>query len=131
MRNDDCLERTLDWLTTHDPTRLCAGLARRARHVFGVSTAHVPGDPTSCSVRGEDAAKQAVAAEAEGTARENEADPALIAILSGSSRDHREDLTPWMLALALTHDGESPLLLQPLDGNSSEKVRVGSRAGHG
>ncbi len=29
-----------------------------------------------------------------------------------------------MLALAITHDGDVPLLLQPLDGNSSDKVSL-------
>src|SRR5581483_1284277 len=53
-----------------------------------------------------------------------EADPALIAITSGSSRDHREDLKQWMLALATTHDGDIPLFLPPLSGNSSDKVSV-------
>ncbi|HEY1352417.1 MAG TPA: IS1634 family transposase [Ktedonobacteraceae bacterium] len=124
MLTDDCLGRTLDWLSAHDPTRLFAGIARRARQAFGVSTAHVPVDTTSCSVSGDDAAKQAMAAEGEETATEARADPALIAITSGSSRDHREDLKPWMLALATTHDGDIPLFLQPLSGNSSDTVSV-------
>lgn len=51
-------------------------------------------------------------------------DPTLIAITYGYSRDHREDLKQWMLALATTHDGDIPLFLQPLDGNSSDKVSV-------
>jgi transposase len=29
-----------------------------------------------------------------------------------------------MLALATTHDGDIPLFLQPLDGNSSDKVSL-------
>lgn len=124
MLNDDCLGRTLDWLYAHDPTRLFAGIARRARQVFGVSTAQVHVDTTSFSVSGEYAAKQAMAAEAPGTATEAEADAALIAITYGYSRDHREDLKQWMLALATTHDGDIPLFLQPLDGNSSDKVSL-------
>jgi transposase len=124
MLTDDCLGRTLDWLYAHDPTRLFAGIARRARQVFGVSSAHVHVDTTSFSVSGEYAAKQAQAAEGEETATEAEADPALIAITYGSSRDHREDLTQWMLALATTHDGDIPLFVQPLSGKSSEKVSV-------
>lgn len=35
--NDDCLERTLDWLTAHDLTALFAGLAYQARRRFGVA----------------------------------------------------------------------------------------------
>jgi transposase len=64
------------------------------------------------------------AGEAESGATDVEADPALIAITSGSSRDHREDLTPWMLALVTTHDGEIPLFVQPLSGKSRDTVRV-------
>jgi hypothetical protein len=44
MLNDDCLGRTLDWLYAHDSTKLFAGIARRARQVFGVSTAQVGDD---------------------------------------------------------------------------------------
>lgn len=125
MLNDDCLGRTLDWLYAHDPTKLFAGIARRARQVFGVSTAQVHVDTTSFSVSGNYEPKQALAADAEGAAvKESEAEPALIAITYGYSRDHREDLKQWMLALATTHDGDIPLFLQPLDGNSSDKVSL-------
>ena len=47
-----------------------------------------------------------------------------IAITYGYSRDHREDLKQWMLALATTHDGDVPLFLRPLDGNSSDKEHL-------
>ena len=58
------------------------------------------------------------------TAEAMEAQTALIAITYGYSRDHREDLKQWMLALATTHDGDVPLFLQPLDGNNSDKVSL-------
>jgi len=124
MLTDACLGRTRDWLDAHDPTTLCAGSAHRARQVCGVSTAHVPVDTTTCSVSGDDEPQQEQGAEAEGGTTEQEADPARMAITSGSSRDHREDLTPGMLALATTHEGERPLLLPPLSGTSSDTVRV-------
>ncbi len=44
----------------------------------------------------------------------------------GYSRDHREDLKQWMLALASTQEGDVPLFLRPLDGNSSDKVTLAS-----
>jgi transposase len=117
MLNDDCLGRTLDWLYAHDPTQLFAGIARRARQIFGVQAQQIHVDTTSFSVSGEYAqVPQAMGAEEAGTA-----DPALITITYGYSRDHREDLKQWMLALATTHDGDIPLFLQPLDGNSSDK----------
>lgn len=60
-------------------------------------------DTTSFSVSGD-------YARAEGAA-----EPAVIAITYGYSRDHRDDLKQWMLALATTHDGDVPLFLHPLD----------------
>src|SRR6266478_3665041 len=112
MLNDDCLGRTLDWLYAHDLTKLFAGIARRARQIFGIKAEQVHVDTTSFSVSGEYA-----------RAQEGE-DATVIAITYGYSRDHREDLRQWMLALATTHDGDVPLYMQPLDGNSSDKVSL-------
>jgi len=124
MLNDDCLGRTLDWLYAHDPTKLFAGIASRARQVFGISAHQVHVDTTSFSVSGAySSAGERV--EKPGTSAEaREAETALIAITYGYSRDHREDLKQWMLALATTHDGDVPLFLQPLDGNNSDKVSL-------
>src|SRR5438105_1074318 len=108
MLNDDCLGRTLDWLYEHDVTTLFAGLALQACRRFGIAAQHLHIDTTSFSVSGEYASKE-------------EGDPVPIAITYGYSRDHREDLKQWMLALATTHDGDIPLFLRPLDGNSSDK----------
>ncbi len=124
MLNGDCLGRTLDWLYAHDPTKLFAGITRRARQVFGVSSKQVHVDTTSFSVSGEYAQGRKETSEAEGTTEAASANPALIAITYGYSRDHREDLKQWMLALATTHDGDIPLYLQPLNGNSSDKVSL-------
>jgi len=126
MLNDDCLGRTLDWLYAHDPTRLFAGIARQARQIFGVKVQQVHVDTTSFSVSG------AYGAAAKGQESGEEAErvelpapeAALIAITYGYSRDHREDLKQWMLALATTHDGDIPLFLRPLDGNSSDKATL-------
>ena len=112
MLNDDCLGRTLDWLYEHDVTTLFAGLALQARRRFGIAAHHLHIDTTSFSVSGEYAST------------EEEGDPVPIAITYGYSRDHREDLKQWMLALATTHDGDIPLFLRPLDGNSSDKEQL-------
>jgi transposase len=112
MLNDDCLGRTLDWLYEHDVTTLFAGLALQARRRFGIAAQHLHIDTTSFSVSGEYASK------------EEEGDPVPIAITYGYSRDHREDLKQWMLALATTHDGDIPLFLRPLNGNSSDKEQL-------
>lgn len=107
MLNDDCLGRTLDWLYEQDVTTVFAGIAHQARQRFGVNARHLHVDTTSFSVNG-----------AYETDQENEH---VIAITHGYSRDHREDLKQWMLALATTHQGDIPLFLQPLSGNSSDK----------
>ncbi len=124
MLNDDCLGRTLDWLYSHDPTKVFAGIASRARQVFGISARQVHVDTTSFSVSGAYSSAGERVEEPGKTAEAMEAETALIAITYGYSRDHREDLKQWMLALATTHEGDVPLFLQPLDGNSSDKVSL-------
>jgi transposase len=111
MLNDDCLGRTLDWLYEHDVTTLFAGLALQARRRFGIAAQHLHIDTTSFSVSGDYASQE-------------EGDPVPVAITYGYSRDHREDLKQWMLALVTTHDGDVPLFLRPLDGNSSDKEHL-------
>ena len=112
---DDCLGRALDWLYAHDPTQLFAGIATQARKIFGVSARQVHVDTTSFAVSGSYEIDEQ---------QESEAD--VVAITYGYSRDHREDLKQWMLALATTKEGDIPLFLQPLDGNSSDKVTLAS-----
>jgi transposase len=118
--NDDCLGRTLDRLYEHDVTRLFAGIARRARKVFDVGKRRVHVDTTSFSVSGEYDDDD----DDDRSRGEVEADEALIGITHGYSRDHRADLKQWMLALATTHEGDIPLFLKPLDGNSSDKATL-------
>ena len=124
MLNDDCLGRTLDWLYAHDPTKLFAGIASQARQVFGISVHQVHVDTTSFSVSGAYNSAGEGVQEPGTSAEAQEAETALIAITYGYSRDHREDLKQWMIALATTHDGDVPLFLQPLDGNSSDKISL-------
>jgi transposase len=108
LLHDDCLGRTLDWIAEHDPTTLFAGIAQQARQRFELSSSRVHVDTTSFSVNGA----------YESASEEEGAVP--IAITYGYSRDHREDLKQWMLALVTTHDGDVPLFMRPLDGNSSD-----------
>lgn len=119
MLNDDCLGRTLDWLYTHDLTKLFAGIASSARRLFGIKAMQIHVDTTSFSVSGEYA--QEVDAD-------SPSDTAVIAVTYGYSRDHRQDLKQWMLALATTHEGDIPLFMQPLDGNGERQLPPG-RAG--
>jgi transposase len=55
-----------------------------------------------------------------------DSEESVIAITYGYPRDHRGDLKQWMLALATTQEGDVPLFLRPLDGNSSDKVTLAS-----
>lgn len=110
--NDECLGRTLDWLYAHDPTALFAGIAQQARRVFGVQARQLHVDTTSFAVSG---AYQP---------EHGDLDAQAIAITYGYSRDHREDLKQWMLALATTHDGDIPVFLRALNGNASDKVSL-------
>jgi transposase len=114
LLHDDCLGRTLDWLYAHDPTTLFAGIARQARERFGVAARQVHVDTTSFSVSGDYAAED----------KGEEEDAQLVAVSYGYSRDHREDLKQWMLALATTRQGDIPLYLHALDGNTSDKVSL-------
>ncbi len=140
--NDDCLGRTLDWLYVHDVTRLFAGLALRARRAFGVEVGRLHADTTSFSVHGRYAPDLPEGLETPETLKaaarraperaatngqeedeeedEEEAAPTVIEVTYGYSRDHREDLKQWMLALVTSGEGV-PQFLQPLDGNASDK----------
>jgi transposase len=112
--NDDCLGRTLDWLYAHDVTRLFADIALRARRAFGIEPSRVHVDTTSFSVNG----KYEAAPATDGGAGGDE--ETMLAVTYGYSREHRADLKQWMLALATTHEGDVPLFMHPLDGNSSD-----------
>lgn len=106
--NDDCLGRTLDWIYESDPTRLFAGIARRARDVFGIERKQLHVDTTSFSVSGEYKAT----------------DEAVIEVTYGYSRDRRDDLKQWILSLATTHHGDVPVYMRPIDGNASDNVTL-------
>jgi transposase len=126
--SDDCLGRALEWLYAHDPTTLFAGIALRARQRFGLSARQVHVDTTSFSVSGTYApeapeAPDETAPDGEG-AVDGDLDPQVVAITDGSSRDRRADLKQWMLALATLREGDVPLFMRPLDGNSSDRVSL-------
>jgi transposase len=124
------LDITIPYLYAHDVTRLFAGLALRARRTFGVEAQRLHADTTSFSVHGRYAPasapnRQTDSPEADngqsddGTV-EDEGEPAVIEVTYGYSREHREDLKQWMLALVTSGEGV-PQFLQPLDGNASDK----------
>jgi len=127
--SDDCLGRALDWLYAHDPTTLFAGIALQARQRFGIAARQVHVDTTSFSVSGIYAPEKPE--KSEERVPEPAAEPAagdldahVVAITYGYSRDRRADLKQWMLALATTREGDVPLFLRPLDGNTSDQVSL-------
>jgi len=89
-----------------------------------VTTHRLHADTTSFSVHGQYASKptrktdSAPASLPEATLPEEV--PAVIQVTYGYSRDHREDLKQWMVALISSGEGV-PQFLQPLDGNASDK----------
>jgi transposase len=93
---DDCLGRTLDWLSAHDPTALFAGFAAQARRVFGITVERLHADTTTFSVSG-DYVPEA-----------GDRDVQAIAITYGYSRDQRDDLKQWAMALITAGEGEIP-----------------------
>ncbi len=95
---------------------LFAGLALQARQRFGIKAKQVHIDTTSFSVNGEYLV--------EGKTNNENEEAVPIAITYGYSRDHRADLKQWMLGLVTTHDGDIPIFLRPLDGNSSDKESI-------
>ena len=119
MLNDDSLGRALDCIYEHDPTTLFAGLALQVRQRFGIKAKQVHIDTTSFSVSGE-----YLVEEKSNKENQPEEDAIPIAITYGYSRDHRADLKQWMLGLVTTHDGDIPIFLRPLDGNSSDKKSI-------
>src|SRR5258708_11406911 len=102
--NDDCLDRTLDWLYAQDPTQLFAGIASQARKIFGVSARHVHVDTTSFSVSGAYAGDESADSEA-----------SVIAITYGYSRDHRASLKQWMCEPATNHKYVEQFFIRPQD----------------
>jgi transposase len=113
--NDECLGRTLDWLYAHDPTALFAGIATQARQRFGLVARELHVDTTSFSVSGEYAPSE------QGHEDDGDLDAQAIAITYGYSRDHRQDLKQWMLALVTSGEGAIPVFLRPLSGNASDQ----------
>jgi len=108
--NDECLGRTLDWLYAQDPTALFARIATQARRRLGLFAHELHVDTTSFSVSGEYAQDEG-----------DDINAQAITITYGYSRDHRQDLKQWMLALATSGEGAIPVFLRPLDGNASDQ----------
>jgi hypothetical protein len=118
------LGRTLDWLYAHDPTTLFAGIANRARQVFGLSARQVHVDTTSFSVSGEYSGAGERVQEPGQSEEGMQAETALIAIRMAIRAIIERTSSSGCWRLPTTHDGDVPLFLQPLDGQSSDKISL-------
>src|SRR5260221_6474970 len=87
----------------------------RSRHLFWTRTKSTP--PSTS------APPETLKAAAQANEPVDDGALAVIVVTYGYSRDHREDLKQWMLALITSAEGV-PQFLKPLDGNASDKVSV-------
>lgn len=110
--NDDLLGRGLEKFYQFGVTELYRQIAVEAAKNLGIKPKIGHMDTTSMYVHGEYNSGE----ESKNT------DSKVIAIKKGYSRDHREDLNQVMLNLIIEHQAKIPVLMQPLSGNSSDKV---------
>jgi transposase len=105
--NDDWLGNVLDEVYTAGLSELFLEISLAAANKFGVKreTAHL--DSTSFHV---DAAYAS-------------AEPGVIDITYGYSRDHRPNLKQFMMNLICVADGDIPVLMEIASGNQSDKAR--------
>lgn len=111
--NDDTLGRALDKFYNFGVTELYSAIAVRATKQLGITPKEGHMDTTSFHVDGDFNSKDNVA---------NNDDLKMINIKRGYSRDHRSDLNQIVLNLIIEHQAKIPLLMEPLSGNSSDKV---------
>ncbi|MDQ3460226.1 MAG: IS1634 family transposase [Deinococcota bacterium] len=109
--NDDALGKALDDLYAYGVSELYMKIAAQAATRLGIvpKVAHM--DTTSFHVDGEYNSDEPPAE-----------DDKLIHITQGYSRDHRPDLNQVVLELITENQASLPMMMEPLSGNSSDKV---------
>jgi transposase len=110
--NDDALGRALDTLYAYGVTELYSLIATTAAKRLGLAPTFAHLDSTSFHVDGR-------------YNRDQEPDEHVIHITRGYSRDHRPDLNQVMLDLIVEHQAGIPVLMKPLNGNSSDAQDFG------
>jgi transposase len=134
--NDDALGDALDAIANYGPSKLFAEVAFEIvmEHDLLDGLAHV--DTTTFSVHGDYANQGTPLAETTSPVAPSstatlpqglepvapKAEPALIEVTHGYSKDHRPDLKQVVLSLAVTGGSGVPLWMTPCDGNASDKV---------
>lgn len=109
--NDDALGKALDDLYAYGVSELYMKIAAQAAARLGISPKVAHMDTTSFHVDGEYNSDEPPAE-----------DSNLIHITQGYSRDHRPDLNQVVLELITENQASLPMMMQPLSGNSSDKV---------
>ncbi len=109
--NDDALGKALDDLYAYGVSELYMKIAARAATRLGITPKVAHMDTTSFHVDGE-----------YNSDNPPDEDSKLIHITQGYSRDHRPDLNQVVLELITENQASLPMMMQPLSGNSSDKV---------
>lgn len=104
---DYTLGHTLDDIAEYGASQLFAGVAFEVALEHNVLGSNNHLDTTSMSVHGE---------------YDIDDDPKIIEVTHGFSKDHRPDLKQVVLSLVVNGPSSIPLWMEPLDGNSSDKV---------
>jgi transposase len=107
--NDDVLGRHLDALYEYGVNQLYPLLAIQAVQRLGLGCRFGHLDTTSFHADGQ-------------YNSETEPDEGVVQITRGYSRDHRPDLNQVVLQLIVERQAGIPLLMEPLNGNNSDKV---------
>ncbi len=109
--NDDALGKALDDLYAYGVSELYMKIAAQAAARLGITPKVAHMDTTSFHVDGEYNSDEPP-----------DEDSKLIHITQGYSRDHRPDLNQVVLELITENQASLPMMMQPLSGNSSDKV---------
>jgi len=109
--NDDALGKALDDLYSYGVSELYVKIAAKAAARLGITPKVGHMDSSSFHVDGE-----------YNSADPPEEDSGLIHITKGYSRDHRPDLNQVVLKLITENQASLPMMMQPLNGNSNDKV---------
>jgi transposase len=110
--NDDTLGRALDTLYDYGVTELYSLIAATAAQRLGLAPSFAHLDSTSFHVDGRYNSGE-------------EPEASVIHITRGYSRDQRPDLNQVMLDLVVEHHAGIPVLMKPLNGNSSDAQDFG------
>jgi transposase len=110
--NDNTLGRALDSLYRADVSSLFALISTQAFHALDLTPEYAHLDSTSFKVYGKEYAAKP----------KEEYAPETIEVTYGFSKDHRPDLLQFMLNLIVDNRAGIPMAMEPLSGNSSDKV---------